>query len=50
MKGKIVFLILFFLIITSCNEKVKEANTTKIEIKKTTDILDLHMTIQKRID
>ncbi len=39
MKGKITFLILVFLIFTSCNEKVKKANTTKSEMEKTTDTL-----------
>ena len=40
MKGKIAFLILVFLIFTSCNEKVKKANTTISEMEKTIDTLD----------
>jgi pimeloyl-ACP methyl ester carboxylesterase len=40
MRGKIIFLILVFLIFTSCNEKVKKVNTTNSEMEKTTDTLD----------
>ena len=40
MKGKIAFLILVFLFFTSCNEKVKKANTTISEMEKTIDTLD----------